>query len=37
MGVASTVLPSRVQTAEEAEMEAEAELAGVEPAYSEAA
>jgi MFS family permease len=35
LGVASTVLPSRVQTAEETE--AEAEPAGVEPAYSEAA
>jgi MFS family permease len=37
MGVASTVLPSRVQTAEEAEAEGEAVLAELEPAYSEAA
>jgi MFS family permease len=37
IGVASTVLPARVQTAEEAEAEAEAELAELEPAYSEAA
>ena len=37
MGVASMVLPSRVLTAEELEAEVEAELAGVEPAYSEAA